>query len=151
MLSISRTSRKDLFKGCNVSRVQVIERKDIKGLKPLWYFSKCAILWIQALEDFSTSSIIDTCAKILDIFIIFSLVFIDSFHLVLIFLSWRLPLFGLLSILSCGQITHSLFFCERFFWFFFCFYFALILPRPPFRVFNSLGSLFFFFFAPIFA
>ena len=33
MLSISKTSRRALFKGCNVGRVQVIKRKDIKGSK----------------------------------------------------------------------------------------------------------------------
>ena len=41
----------------------------------------------EALEDFSTSSIIDSHAKILVMFIIFSLVFIDSFHLILIFIA----------------------------------------------------------------
>ena len=44
VFSISQTSRRSLFKGCNVGRVQVIERKDIKGSKSLWYFPKYAIL-----------------------------------------------------------------------------------------------------------
>ena len=73
-----------LFKGYNVGQVQVIERKDIKGSKPLWYFPKYATLQILALEEFFTFSIIDPCAKIFVMFIIFSLVFIGSFHFVLI-------------------------------------------------------------------
>ena len=38
MLSISMTSRRALFKSCNVGQVQVIERKDIKGSKTLMMF-----------------------------------------------------------------------------------------------------------------
>ena len=124
-----------LFKGCNVGRVQVIERKDIKGSKPLWYFPSMQYFKFKHWKFlffiiFFTSSNIDSCAKILIMFIIFSLVFIDFFHLILIFIAWQLPLFGLLSILSYGQITHS-HFCFPHFWKFFFlnfFFFVLFLP-----------------------
>ena len=84
-------------------------------------------------------------------FLIFSLVFIDSFHLVLNFLAWQLPLFGLLSILSCGQITHSDFcfshFLKDFLFIYFVLFLPSFLPRLPFRVFSlaSFSSFFFFF------
>ena len=102
------------------------------------------------MEEFSKSFTIDSCAKILVMFIIFSLVFIDSFHLVLNFLAWQLPLFGLLSILSCGQITHSDFcfshFLKDFLFIYFVLFLPSFLPRLPFRVFSlaSFSSFFFF-------
>ena len=98
-------SRRALFKSCNVGRVQVIERNDIKGSKTLMMFPQVCNTLNSSIGRFF--HIIDSCAKILVMFMIFSLVFIDSFHLVLIFITWQLPLFSLLSILSCGQITHS--------------------------------------------
>ena len=88
---------------CNQSRGDIKRLKNPYDVSPSMQYS-------EALEDFSTSSIIDSRAKILVMYIIFSLVFIDSFHLVLIFIAWHLPLFGLLSILSCSWITHSHFF-----------------------------------------
>ena len=76
-------------------------------------------------------------------FIIFSLVFIDSFHLVLIFMAWQLPpLVFLAPFLVIRSLTFI--FCTRIIYLFFVF--ALILPRLPFRVFN-LASPFFFSFS----
>ena len=76
-------------------------------------------------------------------FIIFSLVFIDSFHFVLIFMAWQLPpLVFLAPYLVIRSLTFI--FYTRIFYLFFVF--ALILPRLPFRVFNLASPFFFFFF-----
>ena len=76
-------------------------------------------------------------------FIIFSLDFIDSFHLVLIFMAWQLPpLVFLAPYLVIRSLTFI--FCTRIIYLFFVF--ALILPRLPFRVFNLASPFFFFFF-----
>ena len=76
-------------------------------------------------------------------FIIFSLVFIDSFHLVLIFMAWQLPpLVFLAPYLVIRSLTFI--FCTRIIYLFFVF--ALILPRLPFRLFNLASPFFFFFF-----
>ena len=110
MLSINKTSRRALNKGCNVGRVQVNERKDIKGSKnpydvspsiqyfkfkhwKIFFFSRLSSLTL-VLKSLSYSSSSYQSSLI---------PFIWSW----LFLAQQYPLYGLLSILSCGQITHS--------------------------------------------
>ena len=92
------------------------------------------------MEEFSTSSIVDSYAKILVMFIMFSLVFIGSFCFVLIF--FKLDKYLFLVFLVSYLMVKSLTFIFVFLFFLPNFFLDCLLGFPHSRLF----FLFFFFF-----